>query len=391
MFTPILRRAVPSRMLLQRQYSARSTFSAKDLKITPTSNPKPLVPNNELVFGHTFTDHMLSVEWAAGKGWAAPEIKAYQNLSLQPSAVVFHYAFECFEGMKAYKDKEGRVRLFRPDMNMKRMNFSAERIALPTFDGEELTNCIKRLVKQDARWVPDQKGYSLYIRPTLIGTQETLGVAPSDKALLFVICCPVGPYYKTGFNAVSLRATSEYVRAWPGGTGYAKIGGNYAPGIKPQREATAQGFQQNLWVFGPDQQICEVGTMNLFAFWENEQGETELVTPELDGTILPGVTRDSILQLARGWGEFKVTERRLTMPEVVRAVQEKRMKEMFGAGTACIVSPIKHIQYDDLELSIPLDPSNPQSQAGPLTKRINDTILAIQHGEIPHEWSVVVD
>ncbi|RUS22715.1 aminotransferase [Endogone sp. FLAS-F59071] len=393
-------------------------LKASALRITKADALKPLVPNQDLIFGQTFTDHMLSVEWAAGQGWAAPEIKPYQKLQLSPSAVVFHYSFECFEGMKAYKDKNGKIRLFRPKLNMARFNTSAERIALPVcifeltnfqkliqllegltnlhpysqqFDGAELLELIKTFVKTESRWIPTERGYSLYLRPTMIGTQEFLGVNPSNKALLFVIACPVGPYYKTGFKAVSLYATTDFVRAWPNGTGGNKIGGNYAIAIKPQLLAAKQGYQQNLWLFGEDHQLTEVGTMNCFVLWKNEAGELELVTPPLDGSILPGVTRDSILGLARGWGEFKVSERNVTMPQVKEAVKQGRMVEMFGAGTACIVSPIKKIRYLDEDLDIPLDPKDPTAQAGPWAKRFNDTILDIQIGDLEHEWSVVVD
>lgn len=243
----------------------------------------------------------------------------------------------------------------------------------------------------------------------MIGTQESLGVSASDRALLFVIGCPVGPYYKTGFAAVKLKATTEYVRAWPRGTGDAKIGGNYAPGLLPQLLAARQGYQQNLWLFGgnvylserkttklitissDDHQLTEVGAMNLFILWKNEQNELELITPPLDGAILPGVTRDSILSLARSWNEFKVTEGKVTMPQLRDAVKAGRVLEMFGAGTACIVSPIKVIEYLGEDLQIPLDPKDPNSQAGPYTKRFNDAIMDIQYGEVEHPWSVVIN
>ncbi|RUP44440.1 aminotransferase [Jimgerdemannia flammicorona] len=323
---------------------------------------------------------------------------------------------QCFEGMKAYKDKNGKIRLFRPEMNMARFNNSADRIALPQFDGNELLKLIKNYVKTESRWIPSERGYSLYLRPTMIGTQEYLGVNPSNRALLFVIASPVGPYYKTGFKAVSLYATTEYVRAWPNGTGANKVGGNYAIGIKPQLMATKQGYQQNLWLFGEDHQLTEVGTMNCFVLWKDDKGELELVTPPLDGSILPGVTRDSILGLAREWGKFKVSEKSVSMPQIKEAVKQGRMLEMFGAGTACIVSPIKKIGYLNenigallqssstlpprlpkpailymQDLDIPLDPNDPNAQAGPWAKKFNDTIMDIQYGDLPHDWSVLVD
>lgn len=311
--------------------------------------------------------------------------------------------------MKAYKDKNGKIRLFRPDMNMARMNRSTERIALPVrekifwnridqtnfllqqFNGDELIKLISEYLKLDERWIPNERGYSLYIRPTMIGTQETLGVNPPSDALLFVIGCPVGPYYKTGFNAIRLYATSEYVRAWPRGTGSAKLGGNYAPGLMPQRLAAAKGYQQNLWLFGPDHQLTEVGAMNLFIITRDEHGQPELVTPPLDGSILPGVTRDSIIQLAKDWNEFKVTERKITMPELCDLAKAGRVMEMFCAGTASVVSPVKEIGYMDEDLKIPLDPNDSNAQAGPYTKRFNDAIYAIQYGEVEHPWSVVIN
>ncbi|KAJ2960481.1 hypothetical protein NQZ79_g4094 [Umbelopsis isabellina] len=374
--------------------TAAAELSAQKLKVTKATSPKALVASKDLVFGKYFTDHMLMAEWKEGEGWNAPEIKPFEKLSLYPSAVVFHYALECFEGLKAYKDKNGKIRLFRPDMNMKRMNNSVARIALPQFDGDELIKCIGEYLKVDERWIPSERGYSLYLRPTCIGTQETLGVNPSSSAMLFVIACPVGPYYKTGFAAVSLKATTDFIRAWPRGTGGSKIGANYAPGILPQQLAAKEGYQQNLWLFGDNDELTEVGTMNLFMLWENEKGEKELVTPPLDGAILPGVTRDSIIELARSWESetgVKVVEKKITMPQVRDAIKQNRVKEMFGAGTACIVSPIKTINYGGEDLSIPLDPKNPKEQAGPFTKRVNDTIMDIQYGEIEHPWSVVIN
>ncbi|KAI8812289.1 aminotransferase [Cladochytrium replicatum] len=365
-------------------------INSKALKVTRTAAPKKMLPLKDLVFGHTFSDHMLIVEWSAKTGWEAPEIKPYGKLSLDPSSTVFHYAVECFEGMKAYKDKDGNIRMFRPDMNMNRLHRSCERLSLPSFNKGEFLESIKELLRLDSSWIPGERGYSLYIRPTAIATQESLGVGTSNKAMLFVICSPVGPYYKTGFNPVSLFATEHYVRAWPGGTGDAKLGSNYAPGIRPQLEVAKDGFQQNLWLFGPDQQITEVGTMNFFCFWKTPEGKRQLITPALDGTILPGVTRDSILTLTREWNEFEVVEGKLTMHELAKAIAEGRVLEVFGAGTAAIVSPVKHIHWRGQDLKIPLDPNDTTQLAGPLTRRLADTIMGIQYGEIPHPWSVKI-
>lgn len=365
---------------------------SKGLQIELTKKPKPRVALEELVFGHTFTDHMLLCEWTKEGGWARPLIKPFGDLQLPPSASCLHYATECFEGLKAYKDSQGSIRLFRPDLNMNRLIQSARRLALPDFEEGELLALISTLLKVDSDWIPDKPGYSLYIRPTIIGTGASLGVSPSNRALLFVICSPVGPYYRTGFSAVSLYAEDRFVRAWPGGTGSYKIGANYAGGILPQTQVAPSGYQQVLWIFGDEHYITEVGTMNCFIFWINEKGQKELVTaPLTDGTILPGVTRDSILSLARTWGEFEVSERPVTMKELILAINDNRLLEMFGSGTAAVVSPIKRIKYLGQDWNIPLDPSDPSSQAGPLAKRFWEAITLIQYGQVPHEWSVIVE
>ena len=330
---------------------------------------------------------MLSVEWTATEGWHSPRITPYQNLSLDPSTCVFHYAFTCFEGMKAYKDSDGQIRMFRPDRNMQRLNQSAARIALPSFDGDALIELIGKLVKLDERFIPKTKGYSLYIRPTLIGTQRALGVGPPASALLYVILSPVGPYYPTGFKAVSLEATDYAVRAWPGGVGDKKIGANYAPCIVPQMAAASRGFHQNLWLFGKEEYVTEVGTMNLFAAIKDKNtGQKELLTAPLDGTILEGVTRDSILALARerlepqGW---KISEKRFTMKDISDAANEGRLMEVFGAGTAVVVSPVRRISWKGELVQCGL-PDN--EEVGPIAAQMKQWIEDIQYGDEPHIW-----
>lgn len=333
---------------------------------------------------------MLSIEWNKTSGWVAPKITPYQNLSLDPATCVFHYAFECFEGMKAYKDSKGQIRLFRPDKNMERLNKSAARIALPTFSSTALIEMIGRLAKLDQRFIPSQHGYSLYLRPTLIGTQKTLGVGPPGSALLYVIASPVGPYYPTGFKAISLEATDYAVRAWPGGVGDKKLGANYAPCIVPQREAMSRGFQQNLWLFGKEEYITEVGTMNLFVALKNKKtGQNELVTAPLDGTILEGVTRDSVLSLAReklapeGW---MISERKCTMKDLAEASSEGRLLEVFGCGTAAIVSPVRSISWKGQLVDCGL---KEDEESGEIATRMKQWIEARQYGEEEHEWSQV--
>jgi branched-chain amino acid aminotransferase len=333
-------------------------------------------------------DHMLSIEWTVSSGWQAPRITPYQNLSLDPATCVFHYAFECFEGMKAYRcPKDSSLRLFRPDKNMVRFNKSAARIALPTFDGPTLTALIGRLCSLDSRFIPNTRGYSLYLRPTLIGTQRTLGVGPPGSALLYVIASPVGPYFPTGMKAISLEATDYAVRAWPGGVGDKKLGANYAPCIVPQMRAASRGFHQNLWLFGEEELLTEVGTMNLFvAMKDKETNQNELVTAPLDGTILEGVTRDSVLALARermapkGW---KISERYISMKELANAEEDGRLLEVFGAGTAAIVSPVRKICWKDRLIDCGLKPGE---EAGEVAIQIKEWMEGIQYGDEDHEW-----
>ncbi|KAL3473765.1 aminotransferase [Aspergillus californicus] len=389
-------RSTRANRLWQRNFSATSIASkaaldASKLTITKTTTPKELLPSKELVFGKTFTDHMLTAEWTAADGWHAPKIVPYQKLQLDPSACVFHYAFECFEGMKAYRDNNGQIRLFRPEKNMQRLNNSSKRIALPTFDGEALTKMIGEFVRLESRFIPDARGYSLYLRPTMIGTQSTLGVGPPGSALLFMIASPVGPYYPTGFKAISLEATDYAVRAWPGGVGDKKLGANYAPCIVPQLEAASRGFQQNLWLFGEEEYVTEVGTMNLFIALQNkETGKKELVTAPLDGTILEGVTRDSVLGLAKerliplGWD---VSERKIRMGELVEASKEGRLLEVFGSGTAAIVSPVRAISYRGELISCGL---KEDQEAGEIALQMKNWIEGIQYGDEEHPWSFVL-
>ncbi|ODV59987.1 branched-chain amino acid aminotransferase [Ascoidea rubescens DSM 1968] len=366
-------------------------LDASKLKVTLSEKKSKLLDNDKLVFGRSFTDHMLSIEWTEAEGWAAPEIKPYGPLVLDPSCCVFHYAFELFEGMKAYKDAKGNIRIFRPDMNMIRMNKSAERICLPKFDGAVLTDLIGKLIKIDERFIPEGQGFSLYIRPTLIGTTAGVGVHHPDRALLYVILSPVGPYYATGFKAVSLEATDYATRAWPGGVGDKKLGANYAPCILPQLEAEKRGYQQNLWLFGPNNNVTEVGSMNVFFVFKNPQNnKNELVTAPLDGTILEGVTRDSILKLARerlNPDEWEVNERYYSINEVAEKAEKGQLVEAFGSGTAAVVSPIKKIGWKGSDIDVPL---LEDKEYGQLTKTVQQWIMDIQYGIDEHPWSHVI-
>jgi len=365
------------------------------LTIEQTKNPKPKSPYNQLQFGKEFTDHLLDIDWSNDYGWHDPVIKPYGPIPLDPAASSLHYALQAFEGMKAYIDSNDRIRLFRPEKNMQRLNSSCEALFFPTFDGDEFLQCMFELIKIDRAWIPNKPGYSLYLRPTIISTYPYIGVAAAQNVKLYCICSPVGPYYPEGFKPVSLLASDKYVRAWPGGVGNYKLGSNYGPTIKPQHEAAVQGYSQIMWLF-PDNKtgqhfVSEVGTMNQFFFWKNKDGEEELITAPLDGTILPGVTRDSVLSLTRDWKRFKVTERPFTMNEVIEAIEDNRMIESFGAGTAAIVSPVNKIGFKGKDYDIPLDRNDPNATAGPLATELQNTILDIQYGKKEYKgWSVIV-
>jgi len=368
--------------------SSSRTIASSALTIERTTSDahfKSKPKNEELKFGVTLSDHMLECEWTASASWGTPRIMPTHDLRLSPAASSLHYGLQCFEGMKAYKSPtDGSLRLFRPDLNMKRLATSMDRLQMHgcSFDGDELLECIKELVRVDERWVPDQEGYSLYIRPTVIATHPYLGLAAPESMLFYCVSSPVGPYYKSGFAPVRLTADTEYVRAWPGGTGAVKIGGNYGSAIKAGAAANAHGYDQVLWTFGDNDEATEVGSMNFFIYIITPDGRRELVTAPLDGTILPGVTRQSILDLARSWDEFDVAERFPTMPEIRDAAKEGRLIEAFGAGTAAIVSPISCIQYKSEDIEIPA--------TGELTQRFFNELLAIQYGtkEGPDGWSV---
>lgn len=363
-----------------------SSFKAADLSIERCAQCKPKPDPSKLVFGKHFSDHMLTVNWSGKDGWEKPEIKPFQNLSLHPATSALHYSIELFEGMKAFRGADNHIRLFRPMLNMERMHRSADRSCLPLFDKAELLECIKKLVEIDQDWVPFSQNASLYIRPTFIGTEPSLGVSPPGRAMLFVIVGPVGPYFATGsFNPVSLLADPAFVRAWKGGVGAYKMGGNYGPTIAVQNEAVKRGCQQVLWLHGENEEITEVGTMNLFVYWTSQSGEKELVTPPLDGIILPGVTRQSLLDLARSWGEFKVTERNMEMKELLAALDAGRVLEVFGAGTACVVCPVGSLLYKGQTYQIPTMQNGPD-----LAKRFYKELTDIQYGRTPSKWAPLV-
>ncbi|KPA84257.1 putative mitochondrial branched-chain amino acid aminotransferase [Leptomonas pyrrhocoris] len=378
------------------------SFKAADITKTLTENPPPLPPMKGVAFGTVFTPHMVIIDYADGK-WGAPQIVPFANFSLPPQTSCFHYATECFEGMKAYADiadiekvakgeklTKQHIRLFRPDKNVARLQDSMHTLCMPPFDATELVKVIEEFVRTERDYVPKEFGYSLYLRPTAIGTAETLSVVPSSSVRLFVIASPVGPYYpppegesgSAAIKPVKLLVEEKHKRAWPGGTGGSKLGANYAGPMLAQEEAHERGYDQVLWL-GAKDEVQEVGSMNFFTLWKTKAGKTELITAPLDGTILPGVTRASILELARGWGEFEVSERSYFVQELVEALQEGRVIECFGCGTAAIVSPVNLLAYRGKEYAVPC-PENS------ITRRFLHEILDIQYGKTPSPWSVEV-
>lgn len=386
------------------EYHDKIDASRTEFRIVDPSARKVRPPLDTLQFGRTFTDHMLTVDWNSKTGWTTPLIQEFSNFSISPASLVLHYGIECFEGMKAYLDANGNVRLFRPEKNMARFQNSMQRLALPDVDQEGLLECLKQLLIVDKSWIPSVDGYSLYIRPTAIATSPYLGVQAPNHARVFVILSPVGPYYKSGFAPVKLLADHMNVRAWPGGVGNVKLGGNYAPTIAVSRDAMAKsGAHQILWLFGDDHEITEVGAMNIFFLMKSktEPGVVELITAPLTrGDILPGVTRDSIITIAKGWStdegckdnkqlnQIRVEERFVKMRDVIDAANENRLLEVFGCGTAAIVSPVSSILYEGKEIKVPTG----EKTAGPITTELWKTIIDIQYGRVPgHPWSVVVD
>jgi len=368
----------------QSVYTQLNDLQSNKLEIELAQKLKPKPPAEGLSFGHHFTDHMLTVSWSSRHGWAKPKIRPFQNLTLHPASKVFHYAQELYEGMKAYRGVDGQVRLFRPSLNMDRMNMTAERSCLPNFDSNQLLECIRKLIVIDLDWVPSSLSSSLYIRPTMIGTESTLGLGPSTEATLFVILSPVGSYFSSkGIKPVNLLCDPSFVRATPGGCGYTKMGSNYAPTLWVQKAAEREGCEQVLWVFGEEQEVTEVGAMNIFTLLKTDQG-CELVTPPLtSGTVLPGVTRRSILELAMARPGLIVSERKITLPEILNAKAEGRLLEMFGSGTAAIVSPVGGLKYNGVLYKVPTPQFGIASQ---FLKQLND----IYYGHVEHPWALDV-
>ncbi|KAI0297532.1 branched-chain amino acid aminotransferase II [Multifurca ochricompacta] len=383
--------------------STLSDIDPSRLTITLASTLKTLPEPESLVFGEVTTDHMLYMDFSPERGWSQPQIMPYGPLNLDPASSCFQYCPNVFEGLKAYLALDGTPRLFRPQLNMDRMVISAERVALPPFNADALLTLIKRFVALEARWIPRVRGCSLYIRPTLIGTRASLGVTASTHAALYVVLSPTGPYIRNSEGkGISLLAMSDQVRAWPGGTGGYKLGLNYAPGFVAQRKAAALGYQQLLWLLG--ETVSEAGAMNVFAVFKRPDGELDVVTPPLDGTILPGVTRASVLSLLSYRPHItalpqlptdvriNVSERVLTMSELFAASTADTLQEFFCVGTAAVVIPARRIGWqrssadssDVEDIRLPV-----VGGQGSLAQALWERLVDIQEGRVEWEgWGV---
>ena len=352
-----------------------------DIKVTLTTNPKEK-PVGKLGFGKVFTDHMFIMNYTRGKGWHDPRIVPYQDVTLSPAAMVFHYGQEMFEGLKAYKGADGKNYLFRPDMNAKRTNDTNDRLCIPRVPIDDYVQAVKAIVKVDEAWIPTEPGTSLYIRPFIIATEPFLGVDVSETFLFIIILSPSGAYYESGLEPVGIWIEDDYVRAVRGGMGFAKTGGNYAASLAAQVKAHDDGYSQVLWLDGVERKyIEEVGAMNIFF-----KIDGKIVTPMLNGSILPGITRNSVLQICRDWG-MEVEERRVSVDELLQAQKDGKLEECFGTGTAAVISPVGKLRYKDEVMTIG------GGRIGPVSQKLYDTVTGIQLGKLEDKfgWRVEVE
>jgi branched-chain amino acid aminotransferase len=342
---------------------------ATKLKEKPTDESK-------LAFGRVFTDHMLLIDYDINRGGHNTRIEAYGYLRLDPAAACLHYGQEIFEGLKAYYGKDGGIYLFRAVDNFKRLNYSARRVCMPELDIDLAMEALKKLILVDREWIPKSRGTSLYIRPTMIATEAFLSVHPASNYLFYIIIGPVGSYYREGLNPVKIYVEDKYVRAAAGGTGDTKTAGNYANSLLAAEEAKKKGFTQVLWLDGCEKRwVEEVGTMNMFFVIDDE-----IITAPLTGSILGGITRDSVIRIVRHWG-LNMKERLVSIDEVVAAATSGRLREAFGTGTAAVISPVGHITYKDKDYVIA------GGKMGELSQKLYDEIVAIQYAEKPDPYA----
>ncbi len=340
--------------------------SATSLKVKPELT--------KLGFGKYFTDHMFVARFTSAKGWTGAAVVPYGPFQLDPGASVLHYGQALFEGMKAFKQSDGKIVLFRPEYNWQRMNVGAERLCMNCPPKDLFLEGIKELIKADASWIPEEPG-SLYIRPTLIGTEAFLGVRPSDEILFFVILSPVGNYYAEGSAPIKIWIEKNYLRAAPGGLGATKAAANYATSLKAALEAKKKGYAQVLWLDHLRQDVEEVGTMNVFFVFENE-----IVTPSLDGTILGGGIRSSVIEMLKSWN-LPIVERKLKLTEIIKASENGTLKEAFGTGTAAVISPIGELASEDIKIILN------EGLVGPLAQKLYSELTDIQFGRKRDQWN----
>jgi branched-chain amino acid aminotransferase len=352
-----------------------------ELTIKKADQLKTKPDDSQLTFGTTFTDHMLNMDYHPDKGWYDPRIEPYHAIDMDPATMVLHYGQAIFEGLKAFRTSSGNIQLFRPMDNIRRMNRSAHALCMKQIDEDFFLKCLKQLIITEKEWVPSAPGTSLYIRPTCIAMDPFLGVRSSHTFRFFIILCPVGAYYKEGFNPIKIWVTKDHVRAVRGGLGEAKTAGNYAASLYAAEEAHKAGYTQVLWLDGVElKYVEEVGSMNIF-FVIND----EIITPKLNGSILPGITRDSVIALGKKWG-MKVTEKRISIDEVMQAHGTGKLQEIFGTGTAAVVSPVGELKYGEKIITIG------NGHVGPVAHKFFDAITDIQYGktEDPFGWIVPV-
>jgi branched-chain amino acid aminotransferase len=355
--------------------------TADAVRITRATTLKPKPKDSELGFGQLFTDHMFLADFQEEKGWYDPRIEPYGPIAMDPASAVLHYAQAIFDGLKAFRGADGRIRVFRPQKHVERINNSARRLCIPTLDPAFALESILTLVKLERDWVPGTVGTSLYIRPIIVANEPFLGVRPAKSYLYFIILSPVGAYYPEGMAPVKILVEEKYVRAVEGGLGAAKTPGNYAASLSASEEAKHAGFTQVLFLDGVRRKyLDEVGTMNIMV----RIGD-EVITPPLQGTILPGVTRDSVLALMRKWG-LRVSERQLSIDDVIHADKRGSLKEVWGTGTAAVISPVGELSYKGQRMVIN------DGKIGSLTQRLYDAIVGIQYGQAPDPdgWTVEV-
>ena len=352
----------------------------QDIKFFPADSLKAKpAPGTKMGFGKIFTDYMFTMDYNAEKGWHDPRVEPYHPFSLDPSCAVFHYGQEIFEGLKAYRREDGGIQLFRPADNFQRMLNSAERMGIPAFDADVVMEGLKKLLDVEKDWVPSDDGASLYIRPAIIATDAALGVHAATNYIFFIILSPSGAYYATGLAPVGIYVEDKYVRAVRGGIGFAKTGGNYAASIKAGAMAAAKGYTQVLWLDGVEQKyVEEVGAMNMMFVIDGK-----IITPMLNGSILPGITRDSVIKLARQLG-YEVEERRISIQEVLEAAENGHLDEAFGTGTAAVISPVGKLGFEDKTYIIN------NNEIGPISQKLYDTLTGIQFGRLEdaNNWVV---